>query len=255
MAIRYSDEYNKMIRRVVSNYNKRRKTAQKAGFKGLPEKVKVRELKSRYDKREDLNRELRLLEEFRKGTREDVVTTRGAKVRAWDLEYIKSNLSKAKEYFNTEAEIYKAKAPYFPLGRDKLNTILKNQEILGYDLENLTPVEYKSLMGAINSFVKSRNLMGAGYRGFLSEVDEVMSTVGIREEDKKKFFDKMKSLNNEEFFYMYENSELINRVYDLYMDRNVDGSIRMNASADDARLLIDTLMEEIDVLIAEAKSR
>ena len=255
MAIRYNDDYNKMIRRVVSNFNRRRKTAIRAGRKNLPDKVYVSELKRRYDTREDLNRELKLLGEFRKSTLSEVETSGGVKAVEWDLEHIKANLKKAQEHYNKEVEIMSARAPRYPGERQRLDTALKNQSILQYDIDNLSQEQFKSLRGAINGYIKARNVMGSGYRGFLSEVDDVMSTVGIDEKTKNQFFKKIGSLNQEQFFYMYERSDLIRRVYDLYVDKNEDGTIKMNANKEDAREIIDILLRETDMLVDEAKNK
>ena len=255
MAIRFTSDYNQMIRKEVSNFNRRRKTAIKAGLKSVPDKVYVSELKRRYDKRGDLNRELKLLREFGRNSLREIEMSGGVKAINWDVQYIKNNLAQAKQHFEREIEILSPRVGTHPGERDRLDTALKNKSILEYDIDNLTQEQFDSLKGSISSFIKVRNIMGSGYRGFLSEVDDVMSTVGVSDEDRNAFFKKINSLSQEQFFYMYENSDLIKRVYDLYVEKDEEGNVKLNTSKKDAKVLIDTLMDEVDVLIDEAKTR
>lgn len=255
MAIRFTDDYNKMIRREVSNFNRRRRNAIRAGIKNLPDKAYVSELKRRYDKRGDLNRELKLLNEFRRNTLREVEVSGGVKAIEWDLQHIKANLRQAQEFYNKEAEILTARAPQYPGERQRLDTILKNKAILQYDLDNLNQEQFDSIKGSIQGFIRTRNIMASGYRGFLSEVDEVMTTVGVPKEKKKQFFNKINSLNQEQFFYLYERSDLIKRVYDLYVDKDDEGNVILNTSKNNAGEIIDVLLDETDVLVDEAKNK
>lgn len=255
MAIRYNDEYNDKIRREVLNFNRRRNRAIKKGFKNIPDKVYVSELKRRYDKKSDLDRELKLLYKFRRDTLREVELSGGVKAIRWDVAHIKSNLEQAKEFYKKEAEILTERSPMYPGERQRLDTILKNQAVLEYDINNITQEQYESLKGAINSFIRTRNIMGSGYRGFLSEVDDVMSAVGISEKDKRQFFKKVNTLSQSQFFYMYERNDLIKRVYDLYVDKDDEGNVSLNASKSDAKGLINTLLDEVDVFVDEAKNK
>ena len=253
MSIRFTDDYNKIIRREVSNFNRRRKTAIRAGFKNLPDKAYVSELKRRYDKRENLNRELSLLNDFRRDSLREVELAGGVKSVAWNVEHIKNNLEQAKKFYDKEAEILSSRVGRFPSEQDRLNTILANRRALDYELNNINQEQFEDIEGSIKSFIRSRNKWAAGYRGFMSEIDEVMARTNIPEEKRKEFFDKFKKLNHEEFYYVYESSDTIKRIYALI--DSPKNKNEMNASTKDARGYVDTLMDEIDLLIDEAKNR
>ena len=242
------------MRRDVANFNRRRQTAIKAGLKSVPEKAYVSELKRRYDTRSDLDKELKLLNAFRRDSLAEIENSGGAKSIEWDLQHIKANIKQAKEFYDKESEILSARVGRFPGERDRLDTINRNREVLNYDLDYLDQEQFDSVKGSIAKYIRARNKMGAGYRGFLAEVDEVMNRVGIEENDKKVFFNKIKKLDQEDFFYLYENSDLIRRIYDL-LDSPIKGKSKMNASDEDARGYIDTLMDETDMLILEVQSR
>ena len=244
-----------MIRKEVSNFNRRRKTAIKAGLKSVPDKVYVSELKRRYDKREDLNRELKLLREFGRNSLKEVEMSGGVKAINWDVQYIKNNLEQAKRHYEHEIEILSPRVGTHPGERQRLDTALKNKSILEYDIDSLSQEQFESLKGSIKGFIRVRNAMASGYRGFLSEVDDVMSNVGVDEKVKTQFFKKINSLSQEQFFYMYENSDLIKRVYDLYVEKDEEGNVKLNTSKTDARALVDTLLDEVDVLVDEAKNK
>ena len=70
MAIRYDPGYNKEIRNVVRNFNRKRNRAYARGFRDLPDLVKVSDLKARYSSREDLNKQLTMLKRFSSGGNE-----------------------------------------------------------------------------------------------------------------------------------------------------------------------------------------
>ena len=261
MAIRFTPKYNAEIRRGVYNFNQTRKRAIDAGVpkSKLPNSVKVSELKSRFKTRDELNRELKRLQNFsRKSLSEIVETEGGASITKWNLNYLKAHTEAAKQYLMKRREIFANKIKNgFPGERMNLDNVESKLNILNLDLNTVSSQQLKSYEAIINEYLKYPNRGLRGYRGFLSEVDWVMGNVGISEEQKKVFFDKFKQLTPEEFQYMYDSSDLINRIY-MLVDSPIHGgieSITMNASSKAARELIDTLFEEVDELIAEAKEK
>ena len=254
MAIRFTKDYNKRIRQEVSNFNRRRKTAIEAGLKSVPDKVYVSELKRRYDKREDLNRELKLLNEFKRNSLREIETSGGIKAIEWDIQHIKNNLEQAKKYYKREEAILSERAGRFPSEREDLESIIRNRRALENSIDNLSQEEFEDMRSSVNTFIRRRNKWGAGYRGFMSEVEEVMDRVGIEKKDKDKFFSKFKKLSNEEFFYIYEDSDLIKRIYAL-IDSPKENN-KMNV--EDPKIAegyVNDLMNQIDTLIDEAKNR
>ena len=224
-----------------------------AGFKDLPDVVSTRELKRRFDKPEDLERELALMRGFRRDTLKEVELSGGAKAIKWDVEHIKNNLEQAKRYYENEERIVSERIGRYPSERDRLNLIAANKAALEFDIDNLNQEQFENAKGAINTFIRSRNKWGAGYRGFMSEVEEVMTRTGVSKEQRDVFFKKFQKLNQEEFHYLYESSDLIKRIYALIDSPKHKN--KMNASTEDARSYVDDLMDEIDLMIDEAKNR
>ena len=253
MAIRFDSDYNQKIYREVRNFKRRRNDMKAAGYKDLPDVVSTRELKRRFDKPEDLERELALMRGFRRDTLKEIELSGGAKAIKWDVEHIKNNLEQAKRYYENEERILSERVGRFPSERDRLNTIAANKAALEFDIDSLNQEQFESAKGAINTFIRSRNKWGVGYRGFMSEVEEVMARTGVPQEERDEFFKKFKKLNQEEFFYLYESSDLIKRIYALIDSPKIDND--MNAKPADARGYVDDLMGEIDLMIDEAKNR
>ena len=126
MAIRYTSEYNAEIRRVVKNFNARRERLAKRGIKLTKAPIKVSELKSRYQTRGELNKELELLNEVSSSSDnllKKIETQGGATAIKWNLEYLKLNAKQAIKYFEHEKEIELSKNPKYPHERARLNEV------------------------------------------------------------------------------------------------------------------------------------
>ena len=124
MAIRYNKDLNAKIRKEVKNFNARRKVLSKRGIKLTSAPIKVSELKARYQSRRDLEKELGLLSKV--SSRNDsllkeVENNGGATAIEWELEYLKLNEKKAREYFERERKIVASKVGRFPGERMRLD--------------------------------------------------------------------------------------------------------------------------------------
>lgn len=259
MAIRYTPKYNKEIRRVVYNFNQTRKRANQAGYakSKIPNSVKVSELKATFKNRRELNKELTRLKNFsRKSLKQVVETEGGAVTNEWNINYLKSHTNAAREHFNNRRELLEKKIKNgLPGERMALDNVESKLNILNLDLNTISEQQLKSYESTITEYLKFSNRSARGYRGFLSEVDFVMGNVGISEEDKKAFFNKFNQLTPEQFQYLYDNSDLINRIYMLVDSPQHGGTkeVTMNASPKAAKGMINTLFDEVDDLILDAK--
>lgn len=256
MAIRYDKSYNAEIRKVVRNFNLKRNRAIKRGFKNVPAPIKVSDLKARYTTRKLLNEQLQLLSDFSSGRNkvlQKIETTGGATAIEWEFDYLKSNEREARKYLQREYERVSRRVGEFPGERMQLDAIKKKIDTLDMNIMYMDQSQFNTYRSAIREYINKPKKQEAGYRGFLKEVDLVMSLVGIDEKTKNRFFDKFKVLNPEEFYRLYNFSDLVSRIYELADSPVYSGSIKMNASEEDARDLIETLIEETDDLISDVK--
>lgn len=256
MAIRYDSNYNAKINRVVKNFNQKRNRAIKRGFKNVPAPIKVSDLKARYTSRRELNKQLTQLTRFSRGgdaVLRQVENEGGATAIKWELDYLKSNVKAARKFFADEYRTIAAKVGDFPGERMRLDAIAKKLSTLDLDLAYMSQSQFNSYRAAINEYINKPKSYAAGYRGFLAEVEGVMRLVGIPEGDIDKFFEKFKVLTPEQFHQLYENSDLIGRVYELADSPIYEGGLKLTTGNDEAKVLIETLMEETDDLVDMAK--
>lgn len=256
MAIRYDDGLNNELRRVVHNFNQKRKRAIKRGYHYLPPIQYVSELKARYDTKADLLRELKYLEKF--NTKRDqslrvVETTGGAKAIQWEFDYLKAHEKQAKKFFQKEYDLVASRIGDFPGERMRLDTIGKKLDTLDLDLAYMSQSQFNSYRSAINEVINKPLKYGAGYRGFLSEVEGVMKMVGIPDAERRKFFEKISALTPEEFHYLYEKNDLVSRVFELADSPEYDETLKLNTTEEVATDLINTMIEETDMIVEEAK--
>lgn len=257
MAIRYDKNYNREINRIVHNFNQKRNRAIKRGFTNVPDNVLVSELKSRYQTRTDLNRELEYLKTFshdRDKLLRKVETEGGVKAVKWQLVYLKNNLKNTKQYLEREYERVEKRVGQYPGERMYLDTIKAKMENLEVNLSEMNQHQFKSALSTVNEFAKSERVKKTQYRGFLVEVELVMDRLGIPNESKNKFFNKFKSLTPSQFLYAYDNNPIIARIYELYFKKDADSDWQFNTTTDDASELVDILMEEADSIVKDAKT-
>lgn len=258
MAIRYTPEFNKEIRRVVHNFNQKRNRAIKRGFHNLPEPLTVSELKSRYENKAQLQRDLGLLSRFntsRDTALKTVETSGGAKAIKWEYDYLKKNLNYAKQYY--DREIRRASLLDTDLAvtkREYLNNMKAKRDYLNLELSELSQSQFRTYRATINESLKHNEHMRNGYRGWMKEVETVMRYLGYDNKTINKFFEGFDELTPQQFTTMYRQNNLISRLYELYIPSKDIGGFELSTQDDDeARGLIDEFMLQKDEMIKRAK--
>lgn len=256
MAIKFDKAYNAEIRRVVRNFNQKRNRAIKRGYKYLPPKMTVSELKSRYTSRSQLNRDLNALKRFnREGDKalKVVETSGGAKAIKWEYDYLKKNLQYAKEFYDREIEdaarldtnMRVAKAEY-------LNNLKSKRDYLNLELAELSQSQFRTFRNTINEYLYANERNMKGYRNWMNEVELIMRNLGYDNKTINKFFEGFNELTPRQFLTMYRQSQLVSRIYELYIPTK-DHSFKLSTTEEDAKDLINTFMVEKDEMIKKAK--
>lgn len=249
--MKYSKEFNSEAQNIVKNYNAKVKRARNAGIKRVPETVKLRELKALNKTRSDLNRELNRLKSFERSTLNPITTKGGAITTPFQIRNIKNNLSGARKFFASEIKRREKRLLRFPSERLLLVNAQHKAELLEKDIETMSSDEFRSLAATVREYENYPAKRAAGYRGFLSEIDNVMQMLGYDSKEIDKLLNKFNKLNPDQFFYAYNNSDLIERIYEL-ADSPIYGELKLNTTEDDATDLINTLIEEVDDIIKDA---
>lgn len=254
MAIRYSGAYNKEISRVVQNFNRKRNRAIKQGKRLVPPKMTVSDLKLRYENRRDLNRELKLLEKF--GKRDALVEVEnagGVKAIKWEVQYLKSNLKYAKDYFDREIK----KASHIDTSmavtkKEYLDNLRAKRQFLDLEISELSPEDFRTFKNTMNDYFYGNKHNIQDYRNWLNEVEVIMRYMGYDDKTIDKFFEGFKDLTPEQFIMMYRENSIISRIYELYVPSK-DGNFKLSTSEEDAHNLIDTMISERDQMIDRVK--
>lgn len=258
MAIRFTPKYNEYTNEIVRNYNRRVRSANKQGkipMKYLPDTVSLRKLKKNFVTRKDLNRELDNLKMFSRESARQVHEVGNKSFTQYQLDLVKKQKNPTIDYYQ---ELYNLYEPKIEKGyyaeKARVAEIQDTLEILRKDEEDLTGEDIEIIESAIEEYRHSHARKGGAYRGFLSEVEWVMTQVGVDKVDRDRFFKKLENVDQEQFFRIYHNSDIIERVYEL-ADSPTYGGMKLNASKEDAKELIDTLLEEIDMIIEETSEK
>lgn len=258
MAIKYNKQYNDEIRKVVKNFNQTRNRIIKSGVakSKVPTHLKVSTLKSLARNRKELDRQLKKIKQFsRKELNRYITTDSGQKINKWKKEYLDLYTEQAKEFFNKRKELVEQKIKRGFAGETmRLNNIESKLQTLSLDTALMTESQFKSYESAIKEFMEAPEKMKRGYRGFLSEVDVLLNRVGDFSKDEiDSFFKKFSKLTPDQFQYLYEKADIIDRVYEI-VDSPIHGNaLKMNTTKDDASNLLNTLLSEVDMLVKDAQ--
>lgn len=256
MATKFSKEYNKDARRRVYNFNRTRNRAERAGVpkNRLPRTVKLSDLKKSTKSKQELNQILNQLDKFtRKSTSDFIQIDNEFKTTKWNYDFLERNRKLAKDYFKTEYKRVEKRTGRFPGERGYLDTINAKMKVLDKDINKLSGKEFQAALNATYEFMEAPSVRKNKYRGFLSAAEEVMDVIGIKKEQKDAFFKKFEQLTPTQFLYMYDNNDVIARVYELYFKRSDEGEVLLNTDVETAAEIIESLFEQADLMVEDAK--
>ena len=256
MAINFGAEYNKEIRRIVYNFNRKRKRAIKRGFSYLPPKQYVSELKGRYKTKAALDRELKSIEAFNlmgQTAFEVMETLGGGRVSRYQMDYMKSHLRSTKAFF--DRRIKEAKELYeedrnIIARREYLFNLEERRKYLDLDIDYLDESGIRTFQKYIEQAEDYELKKVRDYRNYLNIVDQVMEMVGFDKSKRDVFFAKLEKLTPAEFIKLYQRSVIIQRIYDLYVSSN-----QLSTDEEDATRVLTRLTDRIDEEIASINEK
>lgn len=257
MRNKFDPDLNREIRRVVANFNRKRNRGIKRGFKYLPKKVYVSDIKEQFETRGEVENYLNQLQQFnvmRDSAYQVVETAGGAKASLYQMNYIRDNLEATRDFYDrqiAEARRLFDKDQYSMGRRDYLFNLETKRKELDLDITQLTQSQFNAFEKYTNNMLNEHRSKLNSYRSFLSVVEEVMKMTGVEMEQRNKFFEKMSNLTPAEFIKMYRDSDLIERVYELLVSPKV-GQHFINTSDEDAENLINILINDFDTIKEEA---
>lgn len=257
MAIRYTPEYNKKIRDAVKHAKTVEKTLSRRGIKLGIAIPKVSELKSKYQTRRELNKELTLLNKLsssRDSVLKQIETSGGATAIKWEYDYLKQNAQNAIKYFEWEKQLELEKNPKYPHEMSRIYELDKNIDYLSREVDYMNQDQFKAYKGSIREYTQMIEHMQRGYRGFLYQVETALRYTGFSEEQINDVFNELKKLNPSEFHEWYRKSDLIKRIYELIPSPPY-GENKLTTTVEDAEDLLTDFITTYKQDIAEIKSK
>jgi len=257
MASRFDPDFNAEIRRVVKNFNQKRNRAYRKGFSYLPNRQYVSYIKQNLGTKSEIEKYLNTLKKFNNmgDSALDIIETRmGGRISRYNLMFLKENLEDTKDFFDRQIEEAKNlfyEDQYSIARRDYLFNLQQKRAYLNKDIMDLNQSGIRTFEKYTRQALNNNRNMLASYKGFLSAVDIAMRQAGYDEKTISNFYSKLGDLTPAQFVKMYRSSDLIARVYEL-IDSPTHGKAEMNLKADDARLLLDKLVKDFDVMKKEA---
>lgn len=257
MINRFDPDFNAEIRRVVYNFNRKRNRGIKKGYKYLPNKVYVSDIKEQFQTKGEIEKYLAQLEKFNvmgSTAYQEVRTLGGAKTSQYNYNFIQDNLQATRDFYDrqiAEAKRIFEKDQYSMGKRDYLFNLEEKRKELDLNIVELTQSQFNAFTHYTNAMLNEHRSKVNAYRGFLSVVENVMKMTGIDIKERNKFFEKMSDLTPAQFIKMYRDSHLIARIYEL-IDSPKSGEMYINTDDEDAAELINTLIEDFDQIKEEA---
>lgn len=218
MAVRYDRELNKEIWRTVKNFNAKITRWEKKGYVGLPRRLRTADIKTNFTTRKALKNELKFLKTFSQREALSIVNFEGQQVYKWSAENFKRNYTRAENYYQQKKDIIKKVNKNRPVAR---KTRLKTANVAVNILRGKKgKSRYKP------SFYARQNIMYNYYqrasktrrfrRQFNISLQASASMVGLDDKQIKQIIDMLSDLSDSQFEALYENEDLITRIFQMH---------------------------------------
>ena len=253
---KYTHEENERLRRIVKNFNAKRKRANRRGIKTTSERLTVYDLKQRYKNRPqtEMEKEINLLQSFStRNTTKQYVNPKGATIPKWQLDYLKLQQEGTKRELLRRQQVLSSKLPTMPGERLPLTNVTRKLNILNKPIQEMSQSELNTFRATIDDYLGMAAKRRGGYRGFLSEIDAVMRRTGYDDATINGMHRKFSKLDPDQFLKLHEENDLIARVYELADSPSYEHGIKLNTSVDNAREILDALIDEVDDLVDKYK--
>lgn len=214
---RYSDETNRELYRVVKSFNQRVRRHERKGEKRLPSLISVSQLKASFVNENDLKKELSQYKSLlnNKQAFSRFKATEGS-ITNWEFDYIVKNLKSTEQHINREIikemERINNQKERKNVIRDRLRTLQHERKVVKRNLNNLTASELKVVSGTIDRFKHFNLRIQAGRKFFTRNLDYLLAAKGMSLEDRKKIYDKLDQMSNEEFDEFYKKHDVVSEV-------------------------------------------
>lgn len=208
--IRYDKEYNQKISRVVSNFNRKVRRLEKEEAELIPSRVSVREIKSLYVNRRDLNTYLRDLQRFSKRGSEEIVTVKGKAYTKYQIDVFRHKLARERRALNREIAAEKARPSKYPMQHNvTLQNLKARRETLTKDWVNLIDSKVGESIGNYERKLET-------YDNYFQMMFQDAYLVDFEDEKVQHIKEKLLELSPNKFMQVLENRPEIQAIFDYY---------------------------------------
>lgn len=261
--IRFDRSLNKEIARTVSAFNKKVYRLEKLNRELIPERVTVKGLKSSFDKRRVLMRELRKLRRFSiRGAEQAVKTEGGVYLTKWELGEIKRESARVKSALTQRIKKYEQITPtvfgrrqarkFAEMGSESISNLRARRQILDKDLLRLTKSEFSRYLKNLSRFGEGLTRKDLTfYNSYFDIIDKTGFLAGIDPSKLEYIKARLAKLSPDQFINLFQTEMSLKGLIDYYLILKLETG---NLATEDASQLtdfFDSLYEIIDQLVAD----
>ena len=260
--VRYTKKLNQDIYDTLRRYNNkidrlRRKQADYI----LPQKMTKEDLMESSYTTKDLRRQLNNLAKFNERGAEATYTTSGGySISKYEYNYLRREQRRVKRKIEKEIERYQTTAPtvfgksqgfsFAQMGDSTYLNLKAKRQSLEKDISKMNKEELLKYREVLYKLGKNRNYLAEGFRdNYLEILTDLGYFTGYDNEKLKLLKDKLKSLDPEEFYKLYENEKAIKVIRDYYPLFTDFTYSRSDSYVSDIHNLYDELINNIDEII------
>lgn len=271
--IRYDQKLTSELTKAVKNYNAKINRLARKGMdlSILPEKVSVKDLKSTYQNRSNLQYRIRQLRKFSERGAEQVVTTKGgARVTKYHLDILRQDVRRTKAMFTRRIKKISNVTPtvfgrlqgysYGQMGSEELDNLISKRRMLNKDISSLKP----SKLGEFRQFVNLQQYYHEKKAFiFFTNIADIIAKAGWKAGvDQAKIdyvINALSKLNYKQFDELQRAEQSFKSIvnyYDLFlMEFGDENDPAVLKAKDEFIKIFDALYENIDTLVQEYKEK
>lgn len=208
--IKYDAQYNQEINRVVSNFNRKVRRLEKEERALIPSPVRVRDIKTKFTNRTDLNRYLRDLKRFSIRGAENLVQVNGEEYSRYQIDIFKRNLRRERDQLRRDIKEAESITHRYPMQHDVYTQNLRARklklsrpwgELIGEELER----QFESYWRKVDTFDNYFEIMF-----------QDAYLVGFEDEKINYIKERLLKLNPRQFDKLLRDSPEIKSIFDYY---------------------------------------
>lgn len=261
--VRYTKKLNQDIYRTLKRYNaKIDRLRRKQLDLILPQKVSKEDLMESSYTTKELRRQLNNLARFNERGAETTYTTSGGySISKYEYDYLRREQRRVRRKIEKEIERYQSSAPtvfgksqgftFAQMGDSTYLNLKAKMSSLQRDISQMSKQELIQYRNVLYKLGKNRNYLAEGFRdNYLEILTDLGYFTGYDKDKLELLKNKLKSLDPENFYRLYENEKAIKVIRDYYpLFTDFTGKSSDNYISDVTNLY-DELINNIDEIIA-----